>query len=156
MAEQFAASSIAAPGFLKCSSCKEYKELDLFPKANNKKRGYAWICKVCKKEKLVKKKNSMTAEEWKQLNKKYWIKCDYGITLDDYNNKLKEQNHKCAICKTDEVDTVNGVLHVDHCHTTKQVRGLLCLFCNTALGKFKDSEDLMQEAINYLRKHKNG
>lgn len=141
---------------LKCSTCNEHKEASLFPKAANKKRGYAWICKSCKSIKLKNKKASMSPEEWTALNKKYWIKSDYGITIDEYNSLLKQQEHKCAICKIDEVDATNGVLHIDHCHTTKKVRGLLCMACNTGLGKFKDSEEVLQEAIKYLRKNNNG
>lgn len=74
----------------------------------------------------------------------------YGITLEDYNRLLTEQNSCCAICNLHET-AHNGRLHVDHCHTTGKVRGLLCHGCNTGIGLFKESEDIMLKAIGYLK-----
>ena len=42
-------------------------------------------------------------------------------------------------------------LAVDHCHETGKVRGLLCFHYNSSLGKFKDSIELLQNAIDYLK-----
>ena len=50
----------------------------------------------------------------------------------------------------DYADEVKGRLHVDHCHDTGVVRGLLCSHCNTALGKFQDSPELLTAAIRYI------
>jgi hypothetical protein len=55
-----------------------------------------------------------------------------------------EQDGKCLICQ--EAVT----LVVDHCHTTGQIRGLLCNPCNTSLGHFKDDVKRLQRAIEYL------
>ena len=44
-------------------------------------------------------------------------------------------------------------LGVDHCHSTKNIRGLLDAACNTGLGYFRDSPVLLQSAIDYLQKH---
>jgi hypothetical protein len=138
--------------FLKCSTCKEDKDKSLFHKAGNKKRGYQFSCISCRKVTKEKHKNSMTSEEWYLTNRQYWLKSQYGLNLEDYNNLVKEQNHKCAICDVDEVDSFKGLLFVDHCHTTGKIRGLLCHHCNTALGKFKDSESILMKAIEYVRK----
>ena len=78
----------------------------------------------------------------------------YGITLKDYDRMLEEQNHKCKICGKSETAIVGGIkpmLSVDHCHETKKVRGLLCSACNRALGMFKDSPEILKNAIKYLR-----
>ena len=61
---------------------------------------------------------------------------------------LEKQNHVCAICGNKDN---NKKLAVDHCHTTGVIRGLLCSACNTSLGKFKDSVELLQNAIQYLK-----
>jgi hypothetical protein len=85
------------------------------------------------------------------------LKKAYGISIDDYRSMLAEQGGVCAICKQPETRVVRRVvsrLHVDHCHTTHKVRGLLCHRCNTALGQFCDDETVLQSAIDYLRKHK--
>ena len=139
---------------LKCSHCKLEKEETEFPKATNKARGYAWVCKSCKKEKKLAKQASMTTDEWYMQNRRYWLKSEYGLSLEDYNTMLKDQNHKCAICGTDEVDAFKSLLFVDHDHETGKVRGLLCHHCNTALGKFKDSTEILKQAIAYVEKHK--
>jgi hypothetical protein len=91
-------------------------------------------------------------DKGKDSLRKSHLKRQYNLTLDEYNNKLKEQSHKCAICGTDEVD-VKGKLHVDHDHITGKVRELLCINCNTGLGQFKDSIKLLSKAIGYLEKH---
>lgn len=83
----------------------------------------------------------------------------YGITIKEYEEKFKNQNGKCAICGNEEtsVDGKTGSLKrlaVDHCHTSKGIRELLCWRCNGTLGKVDDNIELLQEMINYLIKHK--
>ena len=138
---------------LKCSTCKEGKDPSCFHKAGNKKRGYQFSCIACRKKIKNKQRESMTEQEWYLTQRQYWLKSQYGLNLSDYNDLIKEQNHKCAICETDEVDAFKGLLFVDHCHTSGKVRGLLCHHCNTALGKFKDSESILMKAIEYVRKN---
>jgi len=43
-------------------------------------------------------------------------------------------------------------LDVDHCHTTGEVRGLLCNRCNTGIGQFKDNPNILRSAARYLDK----
>lgn len=139
--------------FLKCSRCGHKKPSNQFPKASSKSRGFAWSCKQCKKEKREEKKASMSQNDWMLMNRKYWLKSAYNISLADYNKKLIEQNHKCAICKCDETEAFKSLLFVDHCHKTQKIRGLLCHHCNTALGKFRDSKEILKQAIAYLDQH---
>lgn len=73
----------------------------------------------------------------------------YGITMDIKNKMRDEQQNKCGICRREFEDDKSA--YVDHCHATKQVRGLLCHACNTGLGMFKDSIDALQTAIAYLQ-----
>lgn len=82
-----------------------------------------------------------------QLNNK--MRNEYGITLSDYVEILKKQNHVCAICGgIDE----NKRLAIDHCHVTEEIRGLLCSKCNLGLGLFRDNIRNLKNAIEYLKK----
>lgn len=73
----------------------------------------------------------------------------FGLTFDEYINLRKTQNDCCAICGESQENLAVG-LNIDHNHVTGKVRGLLCNSCNTALGSFKDSEEILNKAINYL------
>jgi hypothetical protein len=77
----------------------------------------------------------------------------YGITLEEYEVLLKNQNSGCAICGAENADSKGRRLHVDHCHSTDRVRGLLCKDCNTLLGYAKDQPEILQKAAIYLQTH---
>ncbi len=82
----------------------------------------------------------------------------YGITISEYEIMFAAQDGKCAICKLAEkaFDPRTGAqkrLAVDHCHNSEKIRGLLCWDCNIALGKIKDSPEILREMIAYLEKH---
>jgi hypothetical protein len=63
---------------------------------------------------------------------------------------LVSQEHKCKGCKRDFSEVAKGRLHVDHCHTSGKVRGLLCHNCNLALGLLKDKIEVLANLIVYL------
>ncbi|MGH9084278.1 MAG: endonuclease VII domain-containing protein [Acidimicrobiales bacterium] len=73
----------------------------------------------------------------------------YGISADDFDRLLDEQNGGCAICRARPDREAS--MHVDHDHESGAVRGLLCLSCNQGLGKFRDDPALLLRAIVYLR-----
>jgi hypothetical protein len=75
------------------------------------------------------------------------------MTLEQYAQMFKDQNECCALCESHYTVVPHQQLMVDHCHKTGKVRQLLCDFCNTALGKFKDSPELLEKAADYIRKH---
>lgn len=66
---------------------------------------------------------------------------------------LEEQHGVCAICGKPETKPNAKYLAVDHDHKTGEVRGLLCNNCNRALGLLQDNTEVLQNAINYLKKH---
>lgn len=78
----------------------------------------------------------------------------YNITDKEYQDIRREQGYKCCICKKPEIDFISarhpvGVV-VDHCHTTGQIRGLLCGKCNTLLGWIDDNLDILDVIKEYL------
>lgn len=89
-------------------------------------------------------KKKIALDEFKDM----WLLNKYGITIEQYNQMRESQNFACKICgKTEE--QLKYLLHVDHCHTTGKVRHLLCVGCNTALGKLETVG--IDSFINYLK-----
>lgn len=73
----------------------------------------------------------------------------YGITLEEKQARIKRQGDVCGLCREPFKSAKDT--HVDHCHTTWVVRGILCFNCNHGLGAFRDREDLLKDAVHYLR-----
>ena len=82
----------------------------------------------------------------------YARKRKYNLTQDQILDIFNSQNGLCSICET-KMDFTSRHTHVDHCHTTGKIRGLLCSACNCGLGHFKDNKLLLQRSISYLEKH---
>lgn len=77
----------------------------------------------------------------------------YGIGWPERLRLSEEQGAKCAICGApDDIENGAPVLHVDHCHATGRVRGLLCGACNRGLGLMRDNVELLQNAIAYIER----
>lgn len=85
------------------------------------------------------------------------LKYSFGLTPEQFDAMHSAQGGKCAICGGDGIQwqknskTIKVRLAIDHCHSTGKVRGLLCHGCNTALGRFGDSDDNLLRAVQYLR-----
>lgn len=131
----------------RCSKCKKYKSLDEFHKYKNGKYGVHHYCKEC---------NSNWKKEHYKYNQINQIELVYKVDYEFILNLYNLQEGKCKICNT-YFDIISlskrKGLYIDHCHKTNIVRGLLCVSCNTALGKFKDDINLLNKAIDYLQSH---
>jgi hypothetical protein len=84
-------------------------------------------------------------EKVDQKQKASSLKRRYGLTVDDIENMVLEQEGCCAICQR------CVKLGVDHHHDSGKVRGLLCNHCNSYLGVIGESVGTLQRAIDYLR-----
>jgi hypothetical protein len=114
---------------LTCSVCQRLLPVDRFTKRMTRQT-YRGSCKECD-----------TKGRRKRL---------YGLTIEDFERLVEEQNHCCSICK--QFLKSSKELHVDHDHQTGAVRGLLCKHCNQGLGHFRDSELYLESALDYLRR----
>lgn len=114
--------------------------------------GKTTICKPCKKKesKIFNEKYKLLRPYNKLQHKDLKLKAAYGIDLKIYNEMLLEQKGKCAICGTESTGK-RDYFHVDHCHKTLKVRGLLCSTCNSGIGGLKDDIELLKKAIEYLQ-----
>ena len=123
-------------------------------KISPKKRVYTEEQKAASRESQRKRraKNPERVREVGRESEKRRRYRRYGITEEQYNEMWAEQGSSCAICKTKENQTKSN-WHVDHCHTTDVVRGILCHSCNTLLGHARDSKTILEEAMRYLSKY---
>ena len=111
-----------------CPKCREIKPLDAFHRAPRQAGGRSSYCGACK---------------YARDNETRFRKV-YGISTSDRDDMIEAQGGLCGLCCS------APAVHVDHDHTTGQVRGVLCFSCNVAIGHLKDSADLMRRAIDYL------
>jgi len=87
-----------------------------------------------------------------ESKRRHNYKTRYGISIEEYEEIFAKQNGVCAICEKPENLTKDGKLHalaVDHNHETLQVRGLLCMNCNTRLGYF-EGKNILVKLMAYL------
>jgi hypothetical protein len=136
---------IQVEGTKYCKSCDTTKPIDDFYLRNKTSMVRHSTCKECDK-KRVKENHDPVAYRNAELQRRY------GITQQDYEVMIAEQNNQCAICNTTEPGGRHnrGYFVVDHCHTTGKVRKLLCNNCNTALGLVGDNISTLQKMIEYL------
>jgi hypothetical protein len=135
------------------------------PKSKNRKRECQWCSKLYElgvdstqhKYCSVECRKQWHADKWHsskipfERKKKYRIKHQYGITLEEYNSLLEKQNNKCSICLRESPTGYNW--HIDHSHDSNKVRGILCSKCNQGLGLFEDNIESLHRAIEYLNEN---
>lgn len=129
-----------------CSSknCKQInpQPLDNFATDTWRKDGKQRECKSCRKSRY---------QNNKRYNKGIRLKFDFGITIDEYEKMLENQDGKCNICNIHYKD-YKQALSVDHCHKTGKIRSLLCNDCNLALGLIKENSETLVKMISYIEK----
>ncbi len=150
----------------KCNKCQEVKPLVEFYVKRYKSGlvGHRSKCMTC---------SVMERDEWRHKNwakdtarnnaynkrnhlrvrghklKKYWPGTTPEQANANYEALLAAQGGGCGICSQ-----VKKAYHVDHCHSTKVVRGILCNACNRGIGMLQDSVAIVQSALTYVTKHK--
>jgi hypothetical protein len=72
----------------------------------------------------------------------------YGISVAEFDAMLAHQRGACGICERPFQSTP----HIDHCHVTRRVRGLLCNKCNLGLGYYDDDPTFLRNAARYLER----
>lgn len=140
-----------------CGTCKVDKPATDFYSNKGIKGGLAYECKPCASAHAhTWRADNRVGERNRPRRRRDYLRDAYGLTEAKLATMLASQAGKCAICEVLLISGNRGTdaLHIDHDHKTGAIRELLCHGCNTALGKFKDSEEVLQHAIEYLRKHK--
>ncbi|MEV0263395.1 endonuclease VII domain-containing protein [Streptomyces sp. NPDC050617] len=111
-----------------CRSCGEIKPHSEWHRNATASDGLSTRCKACR------------AVQGREAH----LKRQYGMTEAERDEIIASQMGICVIC-------LNApAVHVDHCHQTGKVRGVLCFNCNSAIGKLGDDPDTLRRAIAYL------
>jgi len=119
----------------KCTKCGIEKPLSDFYKQLGNIGGLRHDCKICHKN-----------DDLKRARKR-----KYGITHSEFLALIQQQKNSCAIC----FQQLKGGIktHLDHCHRTKKIRGVLCNNCNRGIGYLQDSNEILESALKYLKKY---
>lgn len=130
-----------------CTKCLLEKPPSEFHKNSYARDGLQTRCKRCVNMHMRIKRATFPAK-YKRIDDTSRAKVKYGITLEQREALLRAQDGVCAICE--QVELIGIGLAVDHDHVTGKIRGLLCMRCNTALGRFRDDPKLLRRAAEYL------
>lgn len=147
-----------------CTKCDETKPVSEFYRSVSGRDGLRGDCKNCVRAR-ARRHQDANPEKKKANNAKWRNKNPYeaylastasrfGMPTSSFRAWLESQVQECSICSADAPGG-RGRFHADHCHDTGRLRGLLCHACNIAIGNLKDDCDLLEKAIEYLRKHQN-
>jgi len=120
-----------------CNVCHCLKPVDRFAKNQNNLHGEVRrpSCQKCRTD--IDKRAPKTKQA-KQMEKK---------------KPQKGELFTCPICRKRSIVGVTAKIVADHDHHTGNIRGFICESCNTGLGRFKNGENYLLNAINYIKKH---
>ena len=149
-----------------CSACRKKNAAtrELARKDSNKQDGIrSWIrpmyCRDCGEEIPAAepgKRRSVRCDKCRSAHRKPYqldprknrdkhLRRMYGISLLDFEAMANTQGWLCAICGNKP-----EVLHVDHDHDSRKIRGLVCGSCNRLMGLALDSPEILRSAAKYL------
>lgn len=111
-------------------------------RANGRERMRAW-----------RLRNPELTKERARISMRRTLMKRIGVTEQDVENRLAEQDYQCAMCLRTHPGG-RGTWHIDHCHETNRFRGLLCTRCNVLLGMAGDDPAVLLAGIEYLTTHK--
>lgn len=74
----------------------------------------------------------------------------YGLKPDEVQSMYDSQNGQCKLC--DKKLPSLRKAHIDHCHTTGEVRGMLCPSCNLMLGCIETNQVDISKIAQYLNR----
>lgn len=158
----------SAPQTLLCGGkrgCGKLKLVDQFTVRNEKPLSLCRDCELTAGREYVRAHRIADPEAVRRMN--LWRL--YRMRVEDYDRMRIEQDYRCAVCgihesnitsrasrgrpRGDGTVTPAALLHVDHCHKTGSVRGLLCSPCNRILGIADDKAEVLNACVAYLQKY---
>ena len=133
----------------KCRDCgieaKTEEELDGFVLDLLGKHGKQNLCKPCCVKRSLKRDLLDGRSGARDRSRLYSCRVSYKCTLEEYKERMSTTN-QCEVCGTFDN------LCYDHCHSTKDFRGVLCSSCNISIGQLGDTLEDIQKVVDYLNK----
>lgn len=166
-------------GMKVCALCRQNKPLsDYAIRSRNyggTRKTIYFRCRPCQRAKMKewhaknpeyrRMQNTPYQRKWREANpekvkaysdnrfdkrREYNLLKKYNLTIDQYNQMFQDQGRACAICKSPTANAGRYGWHVDHCHETETVRGILCHGCNIGIGNLRHRPDVLRAAAEYL------
>ena len=156
----------------RCSACAEEKLLDQFYTNPGGTGGVYSICKECESKKAkqdyksdpepIKDYQKRMRKEHPERYRRHELKKHFRMTLEEHNKLFESQGRVCSGCGSPESGEASGYWHTDHdsscCPTGsrtcgKCIRGILCRWCNLALGNAKDDPKRLRNLADYLDRY---
>jgi hypothetical protein len=143
-----------------CNKCGETKPLVEFYKRQSSKDGLQYHCKQCGNERVasIRAANREYMRAYSRSDagrasiRRHQLKKNYGLTIEQFDALLASQDYSCDCCKRKEPGG-RGQWHVDHCHASGEVRGLLCHQYNVGIGCLGDDLQGINNARRYLERY---
>lgn len=136
-----------------CSSCykKEWRKLN---PDKAKQHNKTWREKTLNRARIYYKENRETllknSKKWREANKhkikNKYLKYQYGITTEQYDQILDDQNCCCKLCGSSPIKYPV----VEHCHKTGRIRGIVCQKCNMAIAAVENNQHLLNKILEYI------
>lgn len=113
------------------------------PKPCKNGHSLRWVastnCVECNSDQQIKRKEIAKTTRIKKL---------YGLDAEAHEKLFQDQGRACAICRTEFEQ--RRLIHIDHCHDTGVVRGLLCQPCNQGIGLLRHNPTILIRAVGYI------
>jgi len=152
------------PETKKCRKCGKVKPAGSFSSMKTSTDGRYTYCKPCKAEMVrsyTERNSELVREKSRKRNatpkgrlatRKANLQQSFGMTKAMFDRKWRDQGRVCAICGKKRKRGEKAFV-VDHDHKTDVIRGILCHYCNRALGLADDNIELLKLAAAYLLKY---
>jgi len=118
-----------------CNVCHCLKPVEQFSLNQNNKHGQVRrpSCKKCRTD--IDKRSPKTRQA-KEMEKQ---------------KPQKGSPFTCPICSKRSIVGITAKIVADHDHHTGNIRDFICDSCNTGLGRFKNGENYLMNAVNYIK-----
>ena len=130
-----------------CTGCEQDLPVEEFSRNRSRPDGLQNYCKSCASRASQRsKRNSKKKTAHESRLRRLTL---YGLTPEDYERMVFDQNNQCPICRRDMAQP-----QIDYDPTTGELRGLLCSDCRSGLTLFQNDLELIYRLSSYLEAYK--